>query len=61
MRKVKTRFEQVPLETVRKTAGKFEKEPNQEEIKGPNVAVEKPAAKTEPYSVSTLVYCRKRA
>jgi hypothetical protein len=61
MRRVRTHFEQVPLETVRKTAGKFENEPDQKEIKPPNVMVEKRATKTEPYSVTTFVYCRNRA
>jgi hypothetical protein len=54
-------FEQVPLETVRKIASELEEEPDQKEIKPPNVLVEKLATKTEPYSVTTFVYCRNRA
>jgi len=61
MRKVKTHFEQVPLETVWKTADKHEEESRQKEITIPNVVVERPNTKTEPYSVSTFIYCRNRA
>jgi hypothetical protein len=61
MRRVRTHFEQVPLETVRKTVRKLEKEPDQKEINAPNGVVEKPATKAEPYSVTTFVYCRNRA
>jgi hypothetical protein len=61
MRRVRTHFEQVPLETVRKIASELGEEPNQKEIKTPKVVVEKLATKTEPYSVTTFVYCRNRA
>jgi len=59
MRKIKTHFEQVPIEMVKKIAE--EEETDEKEIKNPNVVVETPASKTEPYSVSRFVYCRNRA
>ena len=59
MRKVKTHFEQIPIEIVKKIAE--EEESDQKEIKSPNVVVETPATKTEPYSVSSVMYCRNRA
>jgi hypothetical protein len=60
MRKVKTHFEQVPVEIVKKIAEK-EQASDQKEIAGPNVIVETPATKTEPYSISRFTYCRNRA
>jgi hypothetical protein len=59
MRKVKTHFEQIPIEIVKKIAE--EEESDEKEIKTPNVVVETPATKTEPYSISRFVYCRNRA
>lgn len=59
MRKVKTHFEQIPIEIVKKIAE--EEESDEKEIKSPNVVVETPATKTEPYSVSSFMYCRNRA
>ena len=59
MRKVKTHFEQIPIEIVKKIAE--QEESDQKEIKSPNPLVERPTAKTEPYSVSSFMYCRNRA
>ena len=59
MRKVKTHFEQIPIEIVKKIAEQEESE--EKEIKSANVVVETPATKTEPYSVSSFMYCRNRA
>jgi hypothetical protein len=59
MRKVKTHFEQIPIEIAKKIAEK--EESDEREIKSPNVVVETPATKTEPYSVSSVMYCRNRA
>lgn len=59
MRKVKTHFEQIPIEMVKKITE--EEESNDEEIKNANVVVETPATKTEPYSISSFMYCRNRA
>ena len=59
MRKMKTHFEQIPVEMVKKIA--TEKESDQKEITSPNVIVETPATKTEPYSVTSVMYCRNRA
>ena len=59
MRKVKTHFEQISIEIVKKIAE--QEESDQKEIKSPNVVVETPATKTEPYSISRFVYCRNRA
>jgi hypothetical protein len=58
MRKVKTHFEQIPIEIVKKIAE--QEESDQKEIKSPTVVVETPATKTEPYSISSFVYCRNR-
>ena len=60
MRRVKTHFEQVPVETVKKIADKDEEE-LEPEITIPNLVVETPATKTEPYSVNSFMYCRNRA
>ena len=59
MRKVKTHFEQIPIEIVKKIAE--QEESDEEEIKNPNVVVETPATKTEPYSISSFMHCRNRA
>jgi hypothetical protein len=61
VRKVKTHFEQIPVETVRKIADELEEQSDQKETTFPNVVVERPNTKTEPYSVSTFIYCRNRA
>jgi hypothetical protein len=58
MRKVKTHFEQIPIEIVKKIAE--QEESDQKEIKNPTVVVETPATKTAPYSISSFVYCRNR-
>ncbi len=60
MRKLKTRFEQVPLELVKKIIEK-QQEARQPRIKTPNLVVETPATKTEPYSIPHFVNCRKPA
>ena len=59
MRKVKTHFEQVPVEVVKKIAEE-EQEPDEKESTSPNVVVETPAMKTDPYSVGVM-NCRNRA
>lgn len=59
MRKVKTHFEQIPVEMVKKITE--EEEADEREVKSPNVVVETPATKTEPYSVSSSMLCRKPA
>jgi hypothetical protein len=46
MRKVRTHFEQIPIETVKRIAEK--EESDQKEITISNVIVETPATKTEP-------------
>jgi len=56
MRKVKTHFEQIPIEIAKKIAE--EEEPDEKQIKSPNLVNETPATKTEPYSISRFVYCR---
>ena len=63
MRKAKTHFEQVPVELVKKIAEEIveAEELDENEIDTPNLEVETPATKTEPYSVSTLMHCRNRA
>lgn len=58
MRKVKTHFEQIPVEIVKKIAE--EEESDEKEIEPPNVVVETPATKTEPYSITSFMYCRNR-
>jgi hypothetical protein len=59
MRKAKTYFEQIPIETVKKIAEA--EESDKKEIENPNVIVETPATKTEPYGVTGVMYCRNRA
>jgi hypothetical protein len=62
MRKVKTHFEQIPIEIVKKIADEQKSDDSDDkEIKGPNVVVETPATKTEPYSITSVIYCRNRA
>lgn len=60
MRKVKTHFEQVPIEMVKKIAEE-EQESDEKELTIPIVVIETPAMKTEPYSVSNFMNCRNRA
>jgi hypothetical protein len=50
MRTRKTYFQQVPVELVKKIA---ERQDLKIEVTTPNVGVENPATKTEPYSVVT--------
>lgn len=57
MHKVKTHFEQIPVEIVKKIAELEESDQKE----SPNVVVETPATKTEPYSISGFMYCRNRA
>jgi len=56
MRKATTHFEQIPIEIVKKIAE--EEESDEKEIKSPNVVVETPATKTEPYSITSFMYCK---
>jgi hypothetical protein len=61
MRKVKTHFEQVPVEVVKKIAEEEQKpDPDEKESTSPNVVVETPAMKTDTYSVGVM-NCRNRA
>lgn len=65
MRKVKTYFEQVPVELVKKIAveeqePEREQESDEQEPRTPNLVVETPATKTEPYSVGIFMNCRNR-
>jgi hypothetical protein len=63
MRKVKTHFEQVPIEVVKKRIAveqqqaEREQESDENETTSPNLVVETPATKTEPYSVSSSMFC----
>jgi hypothetical protein len=73
MRKVKTHFEQVPVEVVKKKIAverqqaereqeaETEQESDENETRSPNLVVETPATKTEPYSVSSSMFCRNAA
>ena len=66
MSKVKTHFEQVPVELVKKIAvedreAEREEELDEKDTRSPNLVVETPATKTEPYSVSTFMNCRNPA
>lgn len=66
MRKVKTHFEQVPVAVVKKIAveeqeAEREQESDEKETRSPNLVVETPATKTEPYSVSSFTNCRNPA
>lgn len=63
MRKVKTHFEQVPVEWVKKIAeGIVETEElDEKEIETANAVRETPVTKTEPYSVGILMHCKNRA
>jgi hypothetical protein len=58
MRKVKTHFEQVPVEVVKKIAEQ-EQESDQKESTSPNVVIETPAMKSDPHSVGVM-NCRNR-
>lgn len=62
MAKVRMHFEQVPVEVVKKIAVKeqaveSEEELEQNETRSPNLVVETPITKTEPYSISTFMNC----
>jgi hypothetical protein len=67
MHKVKTHFEQVPVEVVKKRIAveqqqaEREQESDENETRSPNLVVETPATKTEPYSVSSSLFCRNPA
>jgi hypothetical protein len=58
MSKRKTYFEQIPVEEVKKIAKELVELP--EKTAAPNVVVETPAMKTEPYSVQLAGFCRSR-
>jgi len=63
MRRVKMHFDQVPVEVVKKIAveeQEAEQESDEEETRTPNLVVETPATKTEPYSVSSIMNCSHR-
>jgi hypothetical protein len=58
MSKRKTHFEQIPVEEVRRIAWEVVELP--EKTAAPNVVVETPATKTEPYSLQLTDLCRSR-